>query len=301
MHNIKKTFDRFYLIIRNLLKDSLDKNGNFHKVGRRPKFSDVEVIALSLTSEALSIDSENNLFMKLNTEYKKQFPNLIKRSKYNIRRRGLFLKIEEVRKIISAKIVEAENIYIIDSMPLEVCRLSRAARAKICRKDFETSPDKGFCASQNTYFYGYKLHGLCTIDGVFTSYDLTKASVHDVHYLKDVKEQISNALLLGDKGYISEKIQTDLFHSENITLQTPLRSNQSKYKKQPYLLRKSRKRIETLFSQLCDQFMIRRNYAKSFDGLRTRVVSKISALTILQYINKFFNNRPINLIKHALA
>ncbi|MCL5029418.1 MAG: IS982 family transposase, partial [Bacteroidetes bacterium] len=36
-------------------------------------------------------------------------------------------------------------------------------------------------------------------------------------------------------------------------------------------------------------------------GFRTRVVSKISALTILQYLNKFFNNRPLNHIKHALA
>ena len=32
--------------------------------------------------------------------------------------------------------------------------------------------------------------------------------------------------------------------------------------------RKSRKRIETLFSQLCDQFKIRNNYAKSFEGLK---------------------------------
>ena len=289
------------MIISNLLKDSVDKNGNFYKVGRTPKFSDTELIALSLASEALSIDSENLLFIKLNAEYKKQFPNLIDRSKYNIRRRNLALKIEEVRKMIAEKITTSENIFIIDTMPLEVCKLSRAKRAKICRDDFSTSPDKGFCASQNTYFYGYKLHGLCTINGVFSSYDLTKASVHDIHYLYDVKEQVNNAYILGDKGYLSEEIQIDLFHSENIILETPLRSNQKNYKKQPYILRKSRKRIETLFSQLCDQFMIQRNYAKSFSGYRTRIISKISALTILQYINIFFNNKPVNQIKHALA
>lgn len=37
-------------------------------------------------------------------------------------------------------------------------------------------------------------------------------------------------------------------------------------KKQSYAFRRSRKRIETLFSQLCDRFMIRRNYTKSFEG-----------------------------------
>ncbi len=136
---------------------------------------------------------------------------------------------------------------------------------------------------------------------MFTSNDLTKASVHDIYYLKVVKEQISNAFLLGDKGYVSKEIQTDFFNLENIILKTPLRLNQNKYKKQPYLLRKSRKRIETLFSQLCDQFMICKIYAKSFDSIRTRVVSEFSAHTILRNLNKFINNRPVNLIKNALA
>ena len=76
-----------------------------------------------------------------------------------------------------------------------------------------------------------------------------------------------------------------------------MRRNQKGYKKQPYVFRKSRKRIETLFSQLCDQFMIRRNYAKSFEGFKTRILAKITALTMVQYINKFIFDRPINNIK----
>jgi len=51
-----------------------------------------------------------------------------------------------------------------------------------------------------------------------------------------------------------------------------MRNNQKDYKKQPYIFRKSRKRIETLFSQLCDQFMMRRNYAKTFQGFKTRIL-----------------------------
>lgn len=62
---------------------------------------------------------------------------------------------------------------------------------------------------------------------------------------------------------------------------------------------KVRKRIETLFSQLCDQFMIMRNYAKDTDGLFTRIIRKISALTILQYIN-YKNEKPIGRVKYAL-
>jgi hypothetical protein len=79
-----------------------------------------------------------------------------------------------------------------------------------------------------------------------------------------------------------------------------MKNNQKKYKKQPYIFRKKRKRIETLFSQLCNQFMIRRNYAKSFQGFKTRILSKITALTVVQYINKFVFGRNINNIKISI-
>ena len=79
-----------------------------------------------------------------------------------------------------------------------------------------------------------------------------------------------------------------------------MRINQVNYKKQPYIFRKSRKRIEILFSQLCDQFMIRRNYAKSFQGFKTRIISKITALTIIQFINKFTFDRNINNLKISI-
>ena len=42
-----------------------------------------------------------------------------------------------------------------------------------------------------------------------------------------------------------------------------------------------------------------RNYAKITNGLFARIIGKISALTILQYVN-FINNKPIGRIKYAL-
>lgn len=58
-----------------------------------------------------------------------------------------------------------------------------------------------------------------------------------------------------------------------------MRKKNVNFKPFPKALSKARKRIETLFSQLCDQFMIRGNYAKSFDGFSTSILSKITALT----------------------
>ena len=62
---------------------------------------------------------------------------------------------------------------------------------------------------------------------------------------------------------------------------------------------KARKRVETLFSQMVNQFMLCSNYAKQQVGLFAHVISKVSALTVRQYINRI-NNKPIGRIKYAL-
>lgn len=187
------------------------------------------------------------------------------------------------------------------SMPLEVCKMSRSSRSKICKDVDYAFPNKGFCASQNLRFYGYKLHAVCSNSGVFQSFDISPASVHDIHYLKDIKLQMSHCVLLGDKGYLSQTIQLDLFNEVNIELETPKRKNQKDYKPQFYQFKKYRKRIETLFSQLCDQFMIRRNYAKTFEGFKTRILAKITTLTTIQFLNKFVFGRNINNLKINLV
>jgi hypothetical protein len=58
------------------------------------------------------------------------------------------------------------------------------------------------------------------------------------------------------------------------------------------------RRIRTFFSLLCDQFSLKINPAKKFEGFITRVMSKLAAFSILQRIN-IEKNRPLNQIKHA--
>ena len=81
-------------------------------------------------------------------------------------------------------------------MPLEICKFFHHRRIKIYKNEFETAPSKGFCASQNIWFYGYKLHGVCSLNGIFHSLDITKAEVHDIQFLKTVKNQLSDCVLL---------------------------------------------------------------------------------------------------------
>lgn len=288
MHNFKANYDKILEVLKSLDLES----ENFLFQIRKPRLSDLEIVALNLTSEYMSIDSEYQLFRILPSDIK----SLIERSVYNRRKRRLFIHMERIRKLLAEKFNGSEKYFIVDSMPLEVCKLSRSSRSKICRETDYAIPNKGYCASQKMHYYGYKLHAVCSAEGVFQSLDISPASVHDIHYLKDIKQQFKNCTLLADKGYLSAEYQLDLFTSHNIKLEVPMRTNQKNYKDQPFVIRKYRKRIEMLFSQLCDQFMIRRNYAKSFLGFKTRILSKILTLTIIQTINRN-QNRNINNLK----
>lgn len=286
----------YKLILKELGEISECENLYFKPI--KPKLSDLELISLIILAEFKSIDSEYQLFREIEGF---EIESKIERSVYNRRKRKLFPYIEKIRMKMVEKFNEFEQYFVVDSMPLEVCKMSRSSRSKICKEVDYANPNKGFCASQNLHFYGYKLHAVCSINGIFQSFDLSPASVHDIHYLQDIKLQLSDCVLLGDKGYLSGTIQLDLFNEVNIQLETPKRKNQKDYKPQFYPFKKYRKRIETLFSQLCDQFMIRRNYAKTFHGFKTRILAKITTLTTIQYLNKFVFNRNINNLKINLV
>lgn len=301
MHNLKSNFDKFFNITKSVFINRIDCFDNFFFYRNKPKMSDCQIIALAITGESLGIDSESYFWGKLKSDHAKDFPNLIDRSNFNRRRKRLYPFIEQLNQSISSTLNEGEDVFVVDSIPIPVCKNAREKQSKVCRENFETAPDKGYSAVNKTYFYGYKLHLLTSMRGIFYSMDLSKASVHDIHYLKDIKHSgLNTCTLLADKGYLSATHQIDLFATCHVKLQTPLRANQKDYKPYPIAFRKVRKRIETLFAQLCDQFMLKRNYAKTLIGLSVRILTKITAVTLLQFMN-LKNDKPLNHLKYALA
>jgi len=191
-----------YTKILGLLHE-IENQNNFLNQIRLPKLSDKELIALSLAAESMEIDSEHFLFKQL----PKEIEGKIERSVYNRRVRRLSHKLEDLRQKMAQQISPNSAIYIVDSMPLEVCKFSRAKRSKICREEEISSPDYGFCAAQNLSYFGYKLHAVCTPEGVIKMFDISKASKHDIHYLNDVKDVLKHCVLVGDKGYLSVVVQ----------------------------------------------------------------------------------------------
>ena len=63
--------------------NQVNESGNVPHRGVVPTFSDLEVVALSITAEAFNIDSENYLFTRLCSECPNDIPNLITRRQFN--------------------------------------------------------------------------------------------------------------------------------------------------------------------------------------------------------------------------
>jgi hypothetical protein len=291
MSNLETSYNK----ILGLLHE-LETQANFLSQRRLPKLSDKQLIALALAAESSGIDSERHLFKQLPTPLVGQ----IDRSVFNRRRRQLMPKLEHFRQCMATRLAPSENYHFVDSMPLEICKLGRARRSRVCQETDGARPDYGYCAAHKAHYFGYKLHAVCAPNGTILTFDISRASTHDIHYLNDLKTQLNHCVLVGDKGYLSRQWQQDLFDTAAIRLETPMRRNQVGFKPFSPLLRKARKRIETLFSQLCDQFMIRRNYAKSFQGLATRIASKLTALTLIQWLNQR-NGNKLNNLKIVIA
>lgn len=301
MHDLKINFDKILSIVKKTLVDQLNGQDNLQEYPNPPELPDTHILSLSLLQEALSIDSEHWFWSKLQADYAQAFPNLPHLSNYNRRRKRLAGTTERLARLWGRALSPHEDTFMVDSIPVSVAHIAREHSTSVCRKRLHTAPDKGYSAVAGQYFIGYKLHVVITLDGVYHSMELTKASVHDAQYLQEIKRSgLRNCLLLADKGYLSAQGQQDLFYSKGIELQTPMRRNQQNYKRWPKVFKDARRRVETVFSQLCDQMMLKRNYAKTFVGLRTRLIAKVASVTLLQYLNDQ-NGRPLNHIKHALA
>jgi hypothetical protein len=90
------------------------------------------------------------------------------------------------------------QVFVIDAMPVPVCRRVRARRCKkVGGKEY-----CGWCEAKKEKFFGWRLDLICTPSGVPVSFSLLPASLHDltpIHELTFVLPE--GAKVFGDKGY----------------------------------------------------------------------------------------------------
>jgi len=68
------------------------------------------------------------------------------------------------------------DVFVIDSMPVPVCRRVRARR---CHK-VRGRAYCGYCAAKKEKFFGWRLHLICTPTGVPVNFQLVPAALHDL-------------------------------------------------------------------------------------------------------------------------
>lgn len=300
MHHIKNTFDKINGTLNEILREESSLLKKKVRPGPRHRFTDTDAIALSLAADFLGLNSENYLFASLNSDYKDCFPNLLSRRQYNDRRKRLANEINQLRNIISDKMNKTrktQDIYVVDSMPLRICKIARKHRSTICKDDTTLIPKVAWCAAQDEWYYGLKLNVVCTGEGIIKAFKIADPTIHDVHYLDEIGKDFRGCRIVGDKGYISKGRKQELLNDYNVHLETPPKKNQKNQK--PFVYGKVRKKIETLFSQLNGQFNTQRNFAKTIRGYVSRLYSKLCTITLLQYINKS-GGKPIGRVQYAL-
>lgn len=263
--------------------------------------SDSEIITISIVGELLTIDSENAWYGFCKKNMKDLFPKFCDRTRFNRTRRNLHAVIEEIQKELSKLTELAIQPYrIIDSIPIPVCKFGRARFHKAFRGYGATY---GKCASKKETYLGFKLHMLCTLEGLVTDFVLSPANVDDRDAVWELVDSFQGIALLGDKGYVKAELTAELKAERGISF-LPIKRNNSKVqfpKAIRQLIFKLRRRIETSASQLTQQLNIERVLAKSLWGLIARIKTKLLAYNLCYYINKL-TGHDINIsrIKHLI-
>lgn len=299
VENLKDFFLVCYVIIDDIYHQVIPDHIRFRRNYASSKLSDSEVITLAIVGEVHGIASEKAWFNYVRKNFKDLFPNLNHRTRYNRTRRNLMQVIASIRKEIAKYLgYDRSEVLIVDSMPIPVCGFGRAHFSK----RFKDISSYGYCASKKETYYGLKLHALVTLDGYITNIELTAANVDDRDILWELLPSTHEVIILGDKGYIGDHLAQDLARSKNIELLALKRNNS----KNPYpktlrnCISKHRRRIETSFSQLADQFHINEVLANSIDGLKSRIQSKVLGHNISYFMNKCLGKNAIGQIKNLI-
>ena len=312
MHDLPAMYTRILDIIQTGAVDYFGPDGNTRHYPHPPKLTDLEVVCLAATAEALEIDSENYLWHKL-LDYADFLPHRCGRQSFNRRRRGLRRQIDGVNAALADWMDDGSELLTVDSMPIEIARITHEPQARACRRpEFDAKcADKTWHASTKRWIFGYKLHAIFTSSGIYVEHVLRPASHHDLSVLRELTdladgdmldaglvERLRKRLILGDKAYGSKAVQLSFADTFEAELRAIPKDNAADWAPWPREWKRARRYVETIFSQLCDEVRVKVNRAKRYSGIDTRISTKLLVRTIKQFVN-YHTGRPINQTKYC--
>jgi hypothetical protein len=168
--------------------------------------------------------------------------------------------------------------FVLDSLPLPVCRRVRARR---CRK-VRGREYCGYCAAKRERFFGWRLHLVTTPAGVPVAFVILPGGLHDLTPVHELTFGLpTDASAYGDKAFNSRADEASILADTGVRLVPIRKANMTPNLWADKLaLREHRKRIETSNSQL-EAMGLQRLHARTNPGFELKVHASLVALTII--------------------
>jgi len=267
-----------YVTIDDLLKAAPHLAPWRPAVGIAPKLSDAELVTLAVLQALGGYTSEARWLRHADRHLRHLFPYL---PGYNKRlRRAAELIRHVIRAIATDTALWTDDVWIVDSTPVECGRSRETAK----RSALAGWASYGWCASHSRWFWGLRLHLVCTLHGLPVAFALTGAKAPDREILWDllaVEPQLVTArpgqLLLADKNYYGREFETVLGEL-GVRLLRPARKGEPE-RPGARLFKPLRQLIESINATFKGQLDLEQHGGHTPGGVWVRVLQRILALT----------------------
>jgi hypothetical protein len=243
--------------------------------------SDAELLAMAVMSALLGFTSERRWLRYADKELAGMFPRTIGQSGWNKRvRKAFFLFIRVIRMLAMDTSLWSDDVWVVDSTPVQ-CGCSRET---VKRSDAAGWAEYGYCASHSRYFWGLRLHLVCTLTGLPVMFALAGAKADERETLlgmleaaRDVTAAHPGQVIIGDKSYFGRAFEAELTERE-LTLLRPVRKGEARRAGQN-LFKPLRQVIESVNWTFKGQLDLERHGGKTPEGILARVLARVLALT----------------------
>jgi Transposase DDE domain len=285
------SIEELFLVTLVVVDDWYTQKGQYllkRSAGVKPTFSDSEMLTLMLAIDFFGFSSERRYHAFVQANYLDLFPQLLDQSQYNRRARSLRFLLNALRQDWANELgVQWEKHFLLDTTPVPVVGYRRDKS----HSHFRGSADYGYCAARRMKYYGYKLVMLTTLNGTPYSFELVPADTDE----RVAADEILDTLPVGsnvwsDKGFIDADWQAD-WQAQAVYVWTAKRENQHQQNPPVFdqLLNHVRERIEGAFDILKEGGRsVEKTLAITVEGVCSRVIAKISSVTLRLFLRKFF-------------
>ena len=268
-----------YVRTDDLLKESPQIAPLRPSVGIAPQLSDAELVTLAVLQALLGFTSEARWIRHARAHMRHLFPYLPQQPGYNKRLRAARGLIGHCARVLAAGTsLWTDDVWIVDSTPVECAR----SRETVKRSDLAGWAQYGYCASHSRWFWGLRLHLLCTLHGLPVGFALTGAKADERQVLLGILADDDLAwragqVIIGDKNYYGRDFERELAAARLVLLR-PARKGEPEPAGRPYF-KPLRQVIESVNDTLKGQLDLEQHGGRTVDGVTVRILQRILALT----------------------